>query len=341
LSRWSLVELAAAVKGTVVREPDYRVSRPVPAGYDDPEGITFAGSPKYYDKVRGTSVGVVFLPHGAPDLGVRAIHVDQPRHAFGIVLHLCDRPLPAPIGVHPTAVIDPSAVVHPEASIGPYVVIGPEARIEADAVLHAFTFIGPRCTVGSGSTVGPRATLVQDVHLGEKCMIHPGAVLGADGFGFMWDGRAHRKIPQVGGVRLGSFVEVGANSAIDRATAGDTTLGDGVKLDNMVQIAHNVSVGDHSVFASQVGIAGSAVIGRGAVFGGQAGMKDHAEVGDGVVIGGGSGVVQNITKPGEYFGLPAIPVREALRQTVVNKRLPEILQRLKELERQIEALRDE
>lgn len=328
----TLTEIAAALGGTLVGDPATVVVRPVPAGSDDPEGITFAGDEKYLAKALASGVGAVIARTGSDLQGKAGILVDDPRRAFGAVLAMSARPLSAPPGVHPTAVIDPTAHVAGNCSIGPYVVVGADATVAEGCKLLASSYLGPGCRLGEGTVLMPHAVLVQDVQLGRRCVVHSGAVLGADGFGFVWDGKRQVKVPQVGGVVIGDDVEVGANSCVDRATCGATTLGDGVKLDDLVMVGHNVTVGDHSVMAALVGVAGSCTVGSRVTMGGQVALADHTVVCDDVVLGGRTGVMQDITEPGAYLGTPAEPVRKAMRTYALLTKLSEVFQRVRDLE---------
>lgn len=318
--------------GELSGDPATVITRPVEAGSNEPHGITFAEGAKYYERVRGSGVGAVIVPPDAPDLDGATIRVEAPRAAFSLLLHRAKQPLPIPPGIHPTAIVD-GATIAPDANIGPYVVFAPGAVVESGASVHAFCYVGPRCVVGAGSVLYPHVVLVEDVVLGRGCTLFPGVVLGADGFGYVWTGSEHAAIPQVGGVRLADHVDIGANTTIDRATVGDTLLGTGVKVDNLVQIAHNVKIGPYTVIASQVGLAGSAQIGAGVLMGGQAAVADHATVGDRVILAGRSGVMKAVQEPGEYFGLPATPIREAMRQMALMRKLPDLLARLEALEK--------
>jgi len=341
LFHWTLGELAEKVGARLHGPADAIIRRPIPAGSNDPEGITFAEGEKYYALVRGSAVGAVLLPENAPDLGVPALYVSAPRRVFGYLLALSEQKLALEKGVHPSASIHPTAKVDPTASIGAGVSIGPDSVIGAHVQLHPNVVVGDRCEVGDGTIIKPNATLVKNVRMGKNCVIHSGAVIGAAGFGFAFDGTKHRPIPQVGGVLMGDLVEVGANSCIDRATAGDTKIGTGVKLDNLVQIGHNVTIGDHTVMASMCGIGGSAKIGSFCVLGGFVGVKDHVTLGDGIILAGRTNVMSNISEPGEYFGTLQLPAKQALRNLAYEKRLPEIFARVKELEAEINRLKSE
>lgn len=336
---WTLGSLAAKLGATLVGDPNQPVARPVPAGTHDPLGVTFAVDAKYLAKALAHSVAGVIAPPEVEAPGRNLLLHPMPRAAFGHLLALFQRPLPIHEGIHDTAVIDPTAEIDPTACIGPYVVIGAHSRIGAGAVIHAHCFIGDHCEVGAKTLLYPRVTLVQDITLGARCILHSGCVLGADGFGFVWDGQRRQKIPQVGGVVVGNDVEIGSNTCIDRATAGATTLADGVKLDNLVQVGHNVHIGAHTALAGQVGIAGSTTIGARCIAGGQAAFSDHVTVGDDVHLAGRTGVMGDLLTPGEYFGIPPVPAKQAMRVTSLTTRLPELYQRLRALERELEALK--
>src|SRR5262249_54723583 len=246
-------------------------------------------------------------------------------------LALCRRPLPLSPGVHPTAVVDPAADVAPTASVGPYAVVERGARIAAGARVFPFCYVGEDCVVGQDSVLYPHVVLYQDVRVGARCVVHAGAVLGADGFGFAWDGTRQVKIEQVGGVRIGDDVEIGAGSTVDRATSGTTTVAAGVKVDNLVQIGHNAEVGPHSLICGQAGIAGSAVVGRRVTMAGRSGVADQVWVGDAVALAGGAVASRDITEPVVHYGFPARP--DGLRILAALAELPRLRDRIQQLER--------
>lgn len=336
---WTVGALAQAVGGEVVGDRERAIERPVPAGHDDPAGITFAADEAHLTKAFQSSVGSVIVPPEVTEGPHPLIRCADPRQSFGIVLALMQRPLPYGTGVHPTSAIDPQATVHPDAWVGPHVVIERGAVIEEGARVYPFCYVGEDCVVGKDSVLYPHVVLYQDVRMGERCIVHSGAVIGADGFGFYWDGARQQKVPQVGGVVLGNDVEIGAQTCIDRATCGDTVIKSGAKLDNLIQIGHNVSVGSHTVMAAQAGISGSVSIGERVTMGGQVAVSHHTSVGDDIVLGGRSGVISDLTEPGTYFGLPPTPLSQAMRSTALQTRLPELFQRLRALEREVERLK--
>jgi UDP-3-O-[3-hydroxymyristoyl] glucosamine N-acyltransferase len=266
------------------------------------------------------------------------IRVSQPYLAVATLLRLFHPARPVPPGIDPSARVAPSARIAPDASVQAFAVVGAEAVVEAGAVVGSHVHIGDRCRVGEGSVLHPHVVLREDVVLGRGVVIHSGAVLGADGFGYVFDGRSHRKIPQVGRVVVEDDVEIGANSAIDRATIGDTVIGRGTKMDNLVQIGHNTAVGADVIIVAQTGIAGSCRIGHGAVIGGQVGIADHATVGDGARIGSQSGVAGDVPAGASILGSPAVEAGAAKRAMVAFPRLPELLRTVRRLEKRVAEL---
>lgn len=337
---WTLAELAEMLGGELVGPGDRRVSRLVPAGSDDAEGITFAGDEKYLKKALTGNAGVILVKANM-DAGDSAhIRLEDPRAAYMSLLYRFEQHHDMDPGIHALASVHPTASIHPTARVGAYAVIGAQATVAAECRIHPMAYIGPRCALGEGTILYPRAVLVQDVEVGERCIIHSGAVLGADGFGFGWDGSTRRKIPQVGGVKLGDFVEVGANSCIDRATVGNTSVGSHTKIDNLVQVGHNVIIGEQCVLTGMVGVGGSTTIGNRVIVGANAGISDHVTICDDVTLGGRTGVASDIKEPGEYFGQPPQPMREAIRTFLLIPKLPEIWQRLRELEKRLPKQED-
>lgn len=338
---WSLGELAVALGGKLEGDPEVRIYRPVPADSEDPEGITFADNDDYLKVATASGAGAILAKTGSAPTGKPTIYVDRPREAFGRFLAMCQRPLPLQAGVHPTAIVSPEATIGENVSIGPYAVIERDAEIGDGSRIFPYCYVGDNCRLGPNCTLYPHAVLYQDVVLGARCTVHSGAVIGADGFGYAWDGTQHRKIPQVGGVILGDDVEIGVNTAVDRATAGNTLVGKGCKFDNLVQLAHNCQVGEYTVIAALCGISGSAKIGRRNVLAGQVAFNDHVSVADDVILAGRTAVTSNLPKPGTYLGFPARPHGEAMRSLILSTRLPELFQRVKELERLVAAKKDE
>ena len=338
-SGWTLGQLGQLLDAEVRGPEGLTIRRPVPAGSDDPEGLTFAESAKYLETVLASKVGAVIVDRDTPEFDKPSLVVDVPRLAFFQLLSMAERKHSVATGVHPTAIIDPGATVSATACIGPYVVVAAEATIGERVQVFPFCYIGPGCTIGDDCRLMPGAVLVQDVSLGSRNLVHSGVVLGSDGFGFVWDGERQVKVPQVGGVQVGPDVEIGSNTTIDRATSGDTTLADDVKIDNLVHIGHNSRIGAHTVLAGLVGVSGSVTLGERVVVGGQAGFADHLTVGDDVLLAGRTGVFGDLVEPGEYFGVPPRPIGHAMRVMALQQRLPELVSRIRALEEELEKLK--
>jgi UDP-3-O-[3-hydroxymyristoyl] glucosamine N-acyltransferase len=338
---WTLGELARVLGGELDGPADKLIRRPCPVGQPDPEGLTFAENDEFMQKVKSGGVGAVLALPGVETFGVPSIRVPAPRQAFGMFLHMCQRPLPINANIHPTAVVSDEAEVDPGAQIGPYAVVERGAKIGAGARIFPYVYVGENCEVGEGSVLYPHVVLYQDVKIGARAILHAGAVLGADGFGFFWDGKKQQKIPQVGGVTVGDDVEIGANTAIDRSTSGVTKVGRGTKLDNLIQVGHNSEIGQDTVIAGLCGISGSTIIGNRVTMAGGVDSKGHVTIGDDVVLGGRTGVTKDVLEPGAYWGTPAMPYREALKVAVVGNKAPEILERVKELEKKVRELEGE
>lgn len=337
---WTLYELAEIVGGELNGPADLRISRPVPAGDNDPEGITFAETEEYLGAVEKSDVGAVIVNLDETRCTKPHIKCRSPREAFVRILAMASRELPIEEGVHPTAIVSQDAEVEPGAFIGAFCVVETGSLIETDVKVYPFCYVGPNCLLKQGSRIYPHVTMYADVHVGERSIVHAGSVLGADGFGYYWDGKRHRKVPQVGGVRIGDDCEIGALTAIDRATAGETWIKNGVKLDNLVQVAHNVTIGNDTVIASQTGIGGSTTLGARNIVAGQCGFKDHISTTDDVNLGASTGVMRGINEPGNYWGWRARNANEEKKTQAALERLPDLIKRVRSLEAQLQALQE-
>lgn len=266
------------------------------------------------------------------------IRVTNARIAFARVLPLFfPEPKFAP-GAHPSAIIAPTAKVDPTAHIGPFCTVGEQTRIGARAVLQGGNHVGPGCQLGDDAMLFPNVTIYSRSQLGNRVRIHSGTVIGADGFGYVLDQGAHCKIPQVGNVIIGDDVEIGANVTVDRGTLGATVIGRGSKIDNLVQIAHNVVVGEHTLLVAQVGIAGSSKLGNYTVLGGQVGIAGHLKIGNQVTVAAQAGVMRDVKDGERVLGSPAMEDRQAKRQIIAMQQLPDLIRRVRELEKQLKDL---
>jgi UDP-3-O-[3-hydroxymyristoyl] glucosamine N-acyltransferase len=305
-----------------------------------PGQVSFLANPQYRKFLATTHAAAVLLkPADAEGFAGDALLIADPYLAYARISHLFDPKPKAAAGIHPTAVVAEDAFVDAAASIGAYAVIESGARIAAGVTIGAHCFIGARSTIGEGGWLAPRVTLYHDVRIGQRVVIQSGAVLGGEGFGFANEKGVWQKIAQIGGVTIGDDVEIGVNTAIDRGAMDDTRIGNGVKLDNQIQIAHNVQVGDHTAMAACVGISGSAKIGKHCMLAGGVGLVGHIEICDGVFITGMTMVTRSITEPGSYSSGTAMqPAAEWRKSAARIRQLDDMARRLQQLEKIVEAV---
>ena len=334
---WTLGELAELLGGSLVGPSDSVISHPAPAGSGSSAALTFAGDEKHLKIAEASEVGAVLVGRGVA-CAKPCIEVDHPKVAFGQFLAMCARPLPLQKGVHETAIVDPRAYVSPSASVGPYAVIERGATVGEGCRVYAYCYVGEECHLDENVVLFPHVVLYQDVRIGPRSIVHAGTVIGADGFGYVWDGKKQQKVPQVGGVVIGPDCEIGGLSTIDRATAGDTVIGADTKLDNLVQVGHNTRIGEHTVVASGVGISGSVEVGDRVMIAGMVGIGDHVKIADDVRMAGRSATTSDVLEAGVYAGFPPRPLREELRNIVLVSRLPEMVKQLRALEQRIAEL---
>lgn len=332
-----LAEIAAHVGGALEGSPDVLI-RGLAGVEEAAEGhLTFVAHPKYRAALARTAASAVFLADGVecpPHIAV--VRTPDPYAATMRALQLFDPGLPtvAP-GVHSTAVVDSGATLGEDVRVGPYVVVENGVRIASGCRIAAGAYVGEGAVLGEGCYLYPRVYVGRHCILGRYVVVHAGAVIGSDGFGYAPIQGIYHKIPQIGTVEIGDDVEIGANVCVDRATFGKTSIGRGTKIDNLVQIAHNVAIAENCAFAAQSGVAGSARIGKGVRLGGQVGLAGHIEIGDFASVAAQGGVIGDIPGGVTVSGYPARPHREALRAEAALRRLPELLRRVRELERQL------
>jgi UDP-3-O-[3-hydroxymyristoyl] glucosamine N-acyltransferase len=335
---FTLGELAEVLQARLDGDPTKIVTGVAPLDSAGPDQISFLTDARYHDAARSSRAGAFLVAPDAAELPGPTLRCAAPLQALIDLVRLFHPPAPIQPGVDRTAVVAADARIDPSASVGPLTVIGSHAVVGAGVRLHALVYVGAGVEIGEGTVVYPHVSLHDGVRVGRRVLIHAGAVLGADGFGFAFDGSAHRKIPQVGGVLIEDDVEIGANTTIDRATFGDTIVRRGTKIDNLVQIGHNVVIGEHSLLAAQVGVSGSSRLGRRVVLAGQVGVADHATLGDGVVAGAQTGIPGPVEAGARVWGTPARPIGQARRIAVAAGRLPELLQRVRALEQRLGRL---
>ncbi len=303
--------------------------------------LSFLGNAKYKAQVPVSAATVVLLPldyTGEPQPGQVFIHVEHPSVALARVCARIEQslwPKPAP-GVHPTAVVSPSAKVAASAHIGPLCVIEDGVQIGAGTVLQASVFVGRDARIGEGCWVMPGCVIATTCSLGHRVRLQPGVVIGSDGFGYEFVQGRHEKVPQIGTVDIGDDVEIGANSTLDRARFSRTLVGEGTKIDNLVQVAHNVVIGRHCILCAQVGISGSTTLEDYVILGGQAGIAGHLTLGKGSKAGGRAGITTDVPAGAYVNGNPAIPYMLERRLVVLQQRLPDLFKRVEALEKNLE-----
>ena len=343
-----LRELQADLGGELVADPATVadpgarcVGRIGPLQGADASTIAFLANPRYRAQLQDTGAACVIVAPAVladvrPDC-VALVTPDPYLYFARLTQWWAARTRPAAVpGVHPSAVVDPAARLGARVSVGPQAVIEAGAEIGDDVVIGAHAYVGASVVVGAGTRLAPRVTLMAGTRLGARCLLHGGVVIGADGFGFAPDQGRWEKIEQLGGVLIGDDVEIGANTCIDRGALDDTVIGHGVKLDNLIQIAHNVKIGDHSAMAGCVGVAGSTRIGRGCTIGGAAMILGHLELADGVHISAASVVMRSVAKPGQYSGIFPLDDNASWEKNAATLRqLHTLRDRLRALEKKI------
>jgi UDP-3-O-[3-hydroxymyristoyl] glucosamine N-acyltransferase len=303
-----------------------------------PTEVTFVANPRYASLARSTRAAAVLVEPGFQEIDAATLRIRNPYLAFSHALALFYQPPVYAPGIHPTAVIDPTAAIGEGAHIGAYAVIGPGVRLGAHATVLPHVVLYPGVTVGSHFFAHAHAVVRENCELGDHVTLENGAIVGSDGFGFAKNDQGHwEKIPQSGPVRLGHRVDVQANACIDRATVGATEIGDGAKIDNLVQVGHGSKVGENTLLCAQVGLAGSSVIGRDAILAGQAGVAGHCSLGDGVILTAQSAVSHDVPAGKTISGSPGFDNRVWLRAVAIFQRLPEMLKRLDRLEKRVAA----
>ena len=338
--QFTLGQLAERLGATLRGAPE-TVIRGLAALQDaGPDQLSFLANAQYRKHLAASQAAAVLLNAAdAEGYTGAALIVGNPYLAYAQLSHLFDRKPRAAAGIHPTAVVAEDAQVDASASIGAYAVIESGVQIAAQVTVGAHCVVGARSLIGEGGWLAPRVTLYHDVHIGKRVVIQSGAVIGGEGFGFANEKGVWQKIAQIGGVSIGDDVEIGANTTIDRGALADTLIGNGVKLDNQIMIAHNVQVGDNTAMAGCAGISGSTKIGKNCMIAGGVGMVGHIEVCDGVFVTGMTMVTRSITEPGSYSSGTAMqPAAEWRKSAARIRQLDDMARRLQQLEKQLVAV---
>lgn len=336
--------IAGFLKGEIEGNPDIKINTVAKIEEGSEGALSFLSNPKYEHYIYSTGSSIVLVNKNfVPSEKIKAtlIRVENAYEAFASLLRLVDQSRPRKKGIHTTAIIEATAKIGSDVYIGPYAYIGENCIIGDGCSVYPHVFIGDNTKLGKNCTINPGVKIYHDCLVGEDCIIHAGTVIGSDGFGFAPQSESEfMKIPQLGNVILEDHVEIGANVAIDRATMGSTIIRKGVKLDNLIQIGHNVEVGENTVMAGQTGIAGSTKIGKNCMFGGQVGVAGHIKIANGTKIGAQAGILGEIKEENTIIlGSPAIDYKQFLKSSVIFKKLPEMKIKIDVLEKEIESLK--
>lgn len=327
--------LAEHVQGTVLGDAGVELTGLAAAADARPGELTFAEKETYLEAANRSQASAILVGPEVAGSAKVLIRVAQVRVAMARLLPLFHPPADFPPGIHPSAVVAPSAKVDPTAHLGAHVVIGENAEVGARTALLGGSQLGAGSRLGEGCLLFPNVVVYPGCTVGNRVRIHAGTVIGADGYGYVFDQSFHRKVLQVGTVTIGDDVEIGANACIDRAALSATTIGAGTKIDNLVHIAHNVTIGRHCLIMGQVGFAGSTTVGDYAVVASQSGIAGHLTIGRQATIGAKSGVMRDVPDQGVVLGIPAVADKQAKRQWVATQQLPDLIRRVRELERKL------
>lgn len=338
MSEYSLQQLVELLKLEAAVDGDVRIRGVATLEEAGSERMAYAESDRLLPQVQATRAAAVLVPPAFPEVpGRRLLRVENPRLAFLRVAELfvehpgCD-------GIHPDASIHPDAELGAGVSVAACAVVSRGARIGAGSCIGAGTFVGEGVEIGADCRIEANASLSPGVTLGDRVIVRSNAGIGGDGFGYVWMEDHHHPVPQLGRVEIGDDAEIGCNSCVDRATLGVTRIGRGTKIDNQVMVAHNVQIGEHCIVVAQTGISGSTIIGNGVVLGARAATVGHIRIGDGARVAAGAGVTKDIPAGATVMGIPAGPHEQVRRQWVGMRKLPEMLQTIKELEQKVDRL---
>jgi len=330
---YRLAELAERIGGEVRGDPDRQVDGIRGLETAGPSDLSFVANPRYRKTAVASRAGALLVSPSSVDLDHDLLVVPDPYYALAELLDLFFPPSPQVAGVHPTASVGEGAVIDASASVGPYSVVGNRSRLAADVEIHPHVVVGRDCEIGSGTVLFPGVVLYDGVKIGKRCRLHAGVVLGSDGFGYAQHEGNHEKLNHVGCVVVEDDVELGANTTVDRALLDETRIGAGSKVDNLVQIGHNVELGRGCLLVSQSGISGSTRLGNGVVVAGQSGLSGHLELGDGVQVAAKSAVFKSVEAGKKVAGIPATDASSWLRQQAMVARLVDLGRRIVNLER--------
>ena len=336
---FTAAQIAEKLQGEVLGDGSVELRGFAPADRARVGDLTFAQNEAYFAVAEQSQASAILMTGAFTSTTKVLIRVADARVAMARVLPIFFPPEQHPPGIHPSAVIAASAQIDPSAHIGPHCAVGERVRIGARSVLMGGNHLGKDSQLGDDVCLFPNVVIYARSQIGNRVAIHAGTVIGSDGYGYVLDEGRHRKVPQLGIVRVGDDVEIGANVAIDRAALGMTVIGEGTKIDNLVHVGHNVVLGRHCIILGQAGFAGSTTFGDYCIVAGQTAISDHLKIGNRVTIGPKTGVMRDIADGERVLGIPAMPEKQAKRQIIATMQLPEILRRMRNLEKQLEELR--
>jgi UDP-3-O-[3-hydroxymyristoyl] glucosamine N-acyltransferase len=335
---FTATQIAETLQGEVAGDGSVLLTGLAPAEHARAGELTFAENASYFAAAEQSQAAAILVAGPFVSASKVLIRVPNARVALARVLPVFFPPEEHPCGIHPSAAIASSARIDPTAHIGPNCVLGARVRMGARSVLMGGNDLRADCQLGEDDCLFPNVVLYRQTHLGDRVTIHAGTVIGSDGFGYVLDEGHHRKVLQLGNVMIHDDVEIGANTCIDRGTLGSTVIGKGTKIDNLVHVAHNVVIGKHCMVMGQVGFAGSTCLGDYVVVASQSGIADHLKLGNQAVVGAKSGVMRDVPDGGRVLGIPAAPDKQAKRQMIAMQQLPELLHRMRDLEKQVQEL---
>lgn len=341
---FSALQIAHFLGGSIEGDPEVKVCNFSKIEEGKPGTLTFLANPKYEHHIYHTEASIVLVNNDfTPAEPIRAtlVRVENAYAGLALLLNMVEQSKDRKSGIDPSAFIAASATLSEDCYVGNFAYIGQRVKMGKNCRIYPYAYIGDDVTVGDNCIFYPHTTIYSDCRIGNNCIFHAGSVIGADGFGFAPEGEGYKKIPQLGNVIIEDDVEIGANTTIDRAVMDSTIIRRGVKLDNLVQIAHNVEVGENTVMAAQVGIAGSVKIGKHCMFGGQAGLAGHIHIADRVNFGAQAGVISDVKEPTTLLGAPAINAKSFMRSSAIFNRLPDMYRTIGQLQREIEQLKKE
>lgn len=337
-------QIATVLNGTIEGDPSVKVDGFSKIEEGKPGTLTFLANPKYTPYIYKTKASIVLVNNdfvAEQPVEATLVRCFNAYAALAILLDIVEKAKPKKVGVELMSYISDKAVVGEDIYVGAFAYIGEGAKLGKQVKIYPQSYIGDGVTIGDNTIVYPGAKIYPGCIIGNNCIIHAGVVIGSDGFGFAPEDGVYKKIPQMGIVVIEDDVEIGANTTIDRAVMDATIIRKGVKLDNLIQIAHNVEVGENTVMAAQVGVSGSTKIGKQCMFGGQVGLGGHITVGDNSNIGAQSGIISNVKANSKLLGAPAVPVKDFFRSSIIFPKLPDMYKQLAQLQKEIEKLKSE